>query len=151
YIFREHAQLDRADAAAEASRAQGVRSQRLSSHEAVILEPALAPIADRLVGALHHCDDEVGDAFRFCVALANCVKSDGVEFLYGRRISALEVRGNRVAAAASGHQRFFADRYVVAAGSWSSPLLRTAGIDLPVYPAKGYSLTFAESKVDSVI
>jgi D-amino-acid dehydrogenase len=35
-----------------------------------------------------------------------------------------------------------ADAFVVACGSYSAPLLRTVGVDLPIYPGKGYSATF---------
>src|SRR5207245_18631 len=41
-----------------------------------------------------------------------------------------------------GSERFVADQYVVAAGSYSTALLRHVGMQLPVRPAKGYSLTF---------
>jgi D-amino-acid dehydrogenase len=41
-----------------------------------------------------------------------------------------------------GRERFVADRYIVAAGSYSTPLLRRAGVHLPVRPVKGYSVTF---------
>ena len=34
-----------------------------------------------------------------------------------------------------------ADRYVLALGSFSRPLLQSTGLDLPIYPVKGYSLT----------
>jgi D-amino-acid dehydrogenase len=34
-----------------------------------------------------------------------------------------------------------ADRYVMALGSYSTPMLAPLGIHLPVYPLKGYSLT----------
>ena len=34
-----------------------------------------------------------------------------------------------------------ADRYVLAAGSYSRGLLKPLGLDIPVYPVKGYSLT----------
>jgi D-amino-acid dehydrogenase len=34
------------------------------------------------------------------------------------------------------------DAFVVACGSYSAPLLRTVGVDLPIYPGKGYSATF---------
>jgi D-amino-acid dehydrogenase len=35
-----------------------------------------------------------------------------------------------------------ADAYVVACGSFTAPLLRTVGVDVPIYPGKGYSATF---------
>ncbi len=34
-----------------------------------------------------------------------------------------------------------ADRYVLAMGSYSRDLLLSSGLDIPVYPVKGYSLT----------
>ena len=34
-----------------------------------------------------------------------------------------------------------ANRYVVALGSYSAALLRPLGMNLPVYPVKGYSIT----------
>ena len=38
-------------------------------------------------------------------------------------------------------QSFKADGYVMAMGSYSPQLARTIGVDLPIYPIKGYSLT----------
>jgi D-amino-acid dehydrogenase len=35
-----------------------------------------------------------------------------------------------------------ADAVVAACGSYTAPLLRTVGVDLPIYPGKGYSATF---------
>ena len=35
-----------------------------------------------------------------------------------------------------------ADAVVMACGSYSAPLLRRVGVDLPIYPGKGYSATF---------
>jgi D-amino-acid dehydrogenase len=35
-----------------------------------------------------------------------------------------------------------ADHVVVATGSYTAPLLRTVGVNLPIYPGKGYSATF---------
>jgi D-amino-acid dehydrogenase len=35
-----------------------------------------------------------------------------------------------------------ADHFIIACGSYSAPLLRTVGVDLPIYPGKGYSASF---------
>jgi D-amino-acid dehydrogenase len=37
--------------------------------------------------------------------------------------------------------RMSADAYVMAMGSYSTPLLRSVGVRIPVYPLKGYSVT----------
>jgi len=41
----------------------------------------------------------------------------------------------------AGGELLQADRYVLAAGSYSRELLLPLGLDIPVYPVKGYSLT----------
>jgi D-amino-acid dehydrogenase len=53
----------------------------------------------------------------------------------GDRIAAVRVRG------ADGESRLTADAIVVAMGSYSVHLLRPLGLRIPVYPAKGYSIT----------
>jgi D-amino-acid dehydrogenase len=141
-VFRDAAALDRATAAANRLSSEGLTFRRLSPKEIVELEPGLAPIVARLAGALHYRTDERGDAYRFCVALADHLRQRGVEFRFRTEVLSLEVHSRRVTAAMSVGERFVADRYVVAAGSYSTPLLRHIGIHLPVRPAKGYSITF---------
>ncbi len=65
-----------------------------------------------------------------------------MRFLHGQAIQGIETRGQRVQAVhlADG-ARLHADRYVLAAGSYSRALLQPLGLDIPVYPVKGYSLT----------
>jgi len=140
-VFRELAALDRATAAANRLSSEGLSFRRLSTKETVELEPALAPIADQLRGALHYEGDETGDAYRFCVALTDTARRQGVEFRFGTEVSSLEVRSNRVMAAVSEREWFVADRYVVATGSYSPRLLGSIGVHVPVRPAKGYSVT----------
>jgi D-amino-acid dehydrogenase len=145
-IFRNRAALDRASATADRRSHAGLRFRRLSREETVELEPALAPIAGQLAGGIHYETDETGDAYRFCEALAEKARGLGVSFRFGTEVSSLEVKSERVVAAISDRERFVAERYVVAAGSYSTPLVRKAGINLPVRPAKGYSVTFADSR-----
>jgi D-amino-acid dehydrogenase len=140
-IFRDRTALDRAIGAAHRLTSQGLSYRVLSSADTVKLEPALGPIADHLAGAIYYPADEIGDAYRFCVALAGHAHDLGVEFCFGTEVSSLEVRSDHVIAALGKHKRFTADRYVVGAGSYSTPLLQRIGIHLPVRPAKGYSIT----------
>lgn len=145
-IFRSQAALDRACATAELRSQAGLRFRRLSNGQTAEIEPALAPIAKQLAGAIHYEADETGDAYRFCEALAERARKLGTRFQFGTEVSALEVESGRVVAVASPQGRFSADRYLVAAGSYSTPLLRQVGINLPVRPAKGYSVTFQDSR-----
>ena len=152
-IFRDTAALESACAAASRMASAGLQFRRLSTAQTVRLEPALAPMANRLSGAIHFESDEVGDAHQFCVALADRARQEGVQFFFNTEVSALQMHADKVTGA-TGHvagaindgKYFDADRYVVAAGSYSARLLRHAGIRLPVVPAKGYSVTFDNAR-----
>lgn len=140
-IFRDPIALDQAVSAANRWLSEGLSFRRLSCNETVELEPALAPITSQLAGALHYEADEIGDAYQFCVALADCARQQGVDFRFRTEVSSLELRAGRVAGVVSARERFVADRYIVAAGSYTAPLLRPLGVELPMQPAKGYSVT----------
>jgi D-amino-acid dehydrogenase len=140
-IFRDPASLARASTAANRVVSEGLSFRQLSRGEVIELEPALMPIANQLTGAIHYGIDETGDAYQFCVALAACCRERGVEFRFRTEVSALEARSGRVIAVVSQRERLVADQYVVAAGSYSAPLLRSVGVNVPIQPAKGYSVT----------
>jgi D-amino-acid dehydrogenase len=104
-------------------------------------EPALAHVQDRFVGGLRLPGDETGDCHKFTQALAAMAAAAGVTFLYRTTIDRIVTEGDRVTGVATSAGVLTADRYVVALASTSPILLRPLGLDLPVYPVKGYSLT----------
>jgi D-amino-acid dehydrogenase len=79
----------------------------------------------------------------------------GVRFVENTRIAKINVGGDRVESIFTDAGSITADAYVMALGSFSSSLLRPIGIDIPVYPVKGYSITVpvadAESSPQSTI
>jgi D-amino-acid dehydrogenase len=141
-IFRDERALHDAIESNERLDPIGTGSQVLSSTQTVELEPALTPIKDRLVGAIHYERDETGDAYRFCVALAEQARQAGVEFKFQTEVHSFEEDSGQVTAVVSRYDRFVADKYVIAAGSYSTPLLQKVGVSIPVEPVKGYSITY---------
>ena len=148
-VFRDPAPLERAVAWAERLRADGLTYRRLTGGEVVALEPALEPIGAQLAGGIHYPADEIGNAYEFCVGLAEHVRRAGVEFRFRAPVTGVEVRQGNATAVMSGDERFTADRYVVAAGSYSPLLLKGLRLDVPVRPAKGYSITFDRPSPDT--
>jgi D-amino-acid dehydrogenase len=65
----------------------------------------------------------------------------GVRFASGTLIEGLHVDAAAVSSIATSAGPMTADAYVMALGSFSPLLLRPLGIDIPVYPIKGYSIT----------
>ena len=146
HFYTSQREFDSAEAPAAQMRALGCDRRVISADEAVRLEPALAHIRPQLAGATYTADDESGDAQRFTRALAERCQADGVQFLMGHHITALREAGGRiehleVTDAEGRYQRLQADAYVLAAGSFSPQLAKPLGIRLPIYPAKGYSVT----------
>jgi D-amino-acid dehydrogenase len=129
---------------AEALAPLGLRFERLGSDEAVKIEPALGPIRKQIAGALFFPDDGAGNAHLFCRSLANSFLAAGGQALFGHRVVGLDVRDGKVKGVrlADGKVRH-ADVVIIAAGEESVRLARQVGINLPIEPVKGYSLTFS--------
>jgi D-amino-acid dehydrogenase len=110
--------------------------------ECVAIEPAVAPLLGRLVGGRHFPDDESGDAYKFTAGLAKLCEARGVKFDFGVDIKGFSVEKQKITGVrTSTTGRVEADAYVLALGSYSPLLARPIGIDLPIYPLKGYSVT----------
>jgi D-amino-acid dehydrogenase len=130
-------------------RRHGVQRQVIDRDELLRIEPALQAFADRIVGGTYTETDESGDALVFTKALAERCAQAGAQMLFGHDIEALErdehgIRQVRVRSRRSGEaQTLQADAYVVACGSYSTALLRSVGVRVPIYPGKGYSATLA--------
>ncbi len=104
--------------------------------ECIAIEPAVASLKDRLVGGSYLPEDETGDAYKFTSGLAKLCEADGVEFKFGVALGELSVQNGKVVS-----PQYSADAYVIALGSYSPLITRPLGIDLPIYPLKGYSVT----------
>ena len=106
------------------------------------LEPALAGQTGRIAGAIHVPGDETGDCQVFTRGLAAyCRERLGVRFLFDTEISRIRVAEGRIGGVLTGSGELDADVYVMALGCASHRFGRALGLDLPIYPVKGYSTT----------
>ena len=146
HFYTSQKEFDAALAPTEQMRALGCERNIVSADEAVRLEPTLRHIRPQLAGATYTAEDESGDANRFARELVKLCEANGVQFLMNHTITALREAGGQIdhveATDSEGRfQRLYADAYVMAMGSFSPLLMKPLGINLPIYPAKGYSVT----------
>ncbi|MBC5763833.1 D-amino acid dehydrogenase [Ramlibacter albus] len=152
HYYTDEKSFESAGEAAALMRKYGVDRKVVSKEELFKIEPAFKSFAHRIVGGTYTASDESGDARVFTQALAERCAGKGVRFLYSHDIERLEKAGGAVRAVhvkdkATGKlTRLVADEVVVAMGSFTAPLLRTVGVNLPIYPGKGYSATFKLKK-----
>lgn len=141
-LFRTQKQLDHVPDDTRVLDAYGVPYAVLDPAGCVAAEPALARVSGSFVGGLRLPGDETGDAHVFTQRLAALCEEQGVRFRYGTAIAGLRREAGAIAGVVTDTgQVLTADAYVAALGSYTPALLRPLGIDLPVYPVKGYSLT----------
>ena len=145
-LFRTQKQLDHVGDDTVVLDAHNVPYEVLDVNGCIAAEPALGRVRHKFVGGLRLPGDETGDAHLFTQRLAALAAREGVTFRYGATIERLLQErggsGGRVTGVAlMGGEVVTADLYVVAMGSYSPALVKPLGIDLPIYPVKGYSLT----------
>jgi D-amino-acid dehydrogenase len=140
-LFRTQKQLDAAASDIAVLQRYGVPYQVLDPAGCVGVEPALAHVREKFVGALRLPGDETGDCFKFTQQLAAMAEQAGVSFKYGVNIQRLLTDGHKITGVKTAQGELQADAYVLALGSYSPLLLRDLGIHIPVYPIKGYSIT----------
>jgi D-amino-acid dehydrogenase len=133
----ERALHEEAKAAAEARRL-GLTAEVVDAKRIAALEPDLR--IDAIGGVLfsQDCHLEPG---RLMNSLQDLLVKYGVDFRWHTAVLDWQARGRRVAALLTSQGEITAADVVLAGGSWSSGLGRRLGLDLPMQPGKGYSLT----------
>ena len=129
----------------------GCERKSVSADEVVRIEPALASIRNKIVGGDFTDTDESGDVYKLTTGLAERAANAGVDFQYSTTITRLITTGAGASARVTGveiinaqgrHQVLHADAFVVAMGSFSVQFLQPLGVNLMIYPGKGYSATY---------
>lgn len=123
----------------------GIPSRLLTPDQVRDAEPGM--IGDGpLYGALSYDSDGTGDSHLFSRELAKACEANGVTIRYNVEAEDLIAGDHRVRAITLRREgglleTLEADAFVICAGCWSNHLVKPLGLDLPIYPVKGYSLT----------
>ena len=142
HIYRSTGAFDEGRKTAAQLADYGLAQDILTPEECVKVEPALAQAAKHdLQGGLLSPDDESGDAQKFTAELSKLAVARGVAFRFGVQIQRIDSAGGRITGVVTDKGTIEADAFVLALGSYSPHFARDLGLDLPVYPAKGYSIT----------
>lgn len=152
-LLRSAFDVEMVQPALKVLRDAGIAFRELDAAGCTAIEPGLRWARQAPVGGIYLPDDEAGDCARFTRELRARCEANGVTFRFRTAIRALDVAGGEVrgvridsldaGAAARRDALLAADAIVVALGVDSAGLLRPLGIDVPLYPVKGYSATLA--------
>jgi D-amino-acid dehydrogenase len=143
YLYRDPALLAAGIKKMALLARHGQKQEILDAAGVAKLDPAFEPVQARIAGAIRDLGDSSGDSRLFTERLgALCRERLGVTVKLGTRVTALQGGGDRIDAVLTTEGPVTADGYVLALGVGSPVVARTAGVSLPIYPAKGYSSTF---------
>lgn len=140
-LFRTQKQLDASVSDTAILDRYSVPYEVLDPAGCIKIEPALAQVREKFVGALRLPGDETGDCFKFTQRVAAMAEGLGARFVYGVSIDRLVADGRKLTGVMTSAGEMKADAYVLALGSYSPILLRDIAVRIPVYPIKGYSIT----------
>jgi len=158
HFYTDQKEFDDSLPAAKLMRDLGCPRDSIGADEVVRIEPALASIRDKIVGGDFTATDESGDVYKFTSGLAKKSAEAGVDFQYNTSVTRLITDGKGSNAKITGvevigpdgrHTVLHADAYVLAMGSFSEQLAKPLGIDLMIYPGKGYSATYKITNPDA--
>jgi len=121
----------------------GQKQEILDAAGLARLDPVFEPVKSKLAGAIRDLGDSSGDSRVFSEELMRIAREKhGASVRLGTRVTALRADGDRIDGVVTSDGVLAADTYVLALGVGSARVARTAGVRLPIYPAKGYSSTF---------
>jgi len=122
-------------------REMGSVQEAVNAQRCVEIEPALASYQRNITGAIYTPSECAADCQKTCDGLLALLSQRGVRFMLDTPLEQILTRQGSITAVRTPQGDVEADRYVMALGAASAPVARQIGVDLPIYPLKGYSIT----------
>ena len=117
----------------------GLPSKEMKVNDLIKMEPG---IRSDIFGGIYYSEDAFLNPSEFVTALAQVVRDKGVDIREGIEVIGLDTNSINGIKVKTGFGDYTCNEVVLAAGSWSPGILNGQNINLPVEPAKGYSVTF---------
>jgi D-amino-acid dehydrogenase len=142
HLYRDPAMLERAESMAAIKNRLGFGQEIWDEARCRAAEPALTQYRESLAGGVFSPLDQSGDTYKLIEALRQkCLKSGRCELFTATEVVGFKTDRGQIRAVRYNSRELEADAYVLCAGAESPRLLNRLGVDLPILPVKGYSIT----------
>ncbi|MBA4746043.1 MAG: FAD-dependent oxidoreductase [Muricauda sp.] len=122
---------------AEQAIREGLEASILSKEKLQEIQPVFS---NKVKGAVHYQCDAHMTPNHFMQQLKNWLLSQGVEFKFNQKVEGFTVKEEKIVSLKTKDTVFKADEFVLASGSWTSKLVSSIGLDIPIQGGKGYSM-----------
>ena len=141
HFFRSEKKFQKAIKFSQVNKRFNSNFEVLDSKQILQIEPNLRE--DKFCGGILFKDDASGDVLKFARALARiCRDKYQVKFEFNTKIDKIIAQNDKIERVVTNKGDFAADEFVYCLGAYGNKLLKQIGIKLPIYPLKGYSLSF---------
>lgn len=118
--------------------AQGVPGRKLNAQEVMEMEPCFKP---GLKGGVFFSDEAHIDPYPTTLALTEEFKAKGGKVVTNAEVYDFVLEGKRVSEVLTTQGQYRPALLVLAAGTWTRPLAKKIGLNVPLLGGKGYSMT----------
>lgn len=125
----------------EAEKAQGAGLE-VDVLDRTGVEELTPHLPSSVIGGVYYHQDALLDPARLVDALGRRLEQRGATLRRGVAATGFERQGGTIRSIRTTEGAVEAEDVVLAAGAWSAPLGDELGLDVPIEPAKGYSVTF---------
>jgi D-amino-acid dehydrogenase len=140
--------VHRSEKGREKDRKKAKRAQDAGLNVSVLgrsgLDEVLSNGPSEALGGVHYHQDALLNPVRLLSALKQRVEDVGGALRLGTAVTGFEQRNGGIHRVRTPRAEWEANEVILSAGAWSGPLARQLGIDLPIQPAKGYSVTYSD-------
>lgn len=140
-LFWDSKEIDKAKKDISILEKFNIKSELLDPEGCLKIEPGLRYVKNQIAGGIQFTDDFTGNCYLFSNEIYKKCLEMGVNFEFKTEVNAIETHNNAVSAVLTSKGEFKADCYSVSLGSHSNNILSQIGIQTPIYPVKGYSIT----------
>lgn len=113
---------------------------KLRVHE---VEPAAL---DDVIGGAHFTGDSHLNPALFLELLSERIRAMGAEMFENTPVTGFEVSNEKITKVKTSAGDFKAEQVILAAGAWTPSVTRDLRLNIPIQPARGYSLTLSATK-----
>ena len=138
FLFKTAAALEDARHEADILHQHALPAEVLDQAAVHQREPSALP---EVIGGVHYTGDASLNPARFLQLLAGRVRALGAEIHENSPLTGWESAAGKLTRVHAGGEQYAPQLTVLAAGAWSPAVAHGLGLNLPVQPARGYSLT----------
>lgn len=140
-LYKNQAAFEEGEHEAEYMHKYGIPVRVYEKKQIADAEPA---VRDDVLGGVHFTGDAHLNPAIFLQLLGDRVRAMGAEVFENTPVTGFESAGGKVRVVRTSVGEFEAQHVILAAGAWSPIVARDLRINIPVQPARGYSLTASE-------